>query len=90
MNLIFNEKLKPKPVTGAYKYSVHWVEGGSKLKYLSGSMYHNKDFSFKDFVFKLKNLDNLLYNFEKFKQFYIYNYLISYVLKKVINYIKRN
>ena len=90
MSLIFNKKLKPKPVTGAFKYSVHWVEGGSKLKYLSGSMYHNKDFSFKDFVLKLKNLDNLLYNFEKFKQFYIYNYLISYVLKKVINYIKRN
>ena len=56
MSLIFNEKLKPKPVTGAYKYSVHWVEGGSKLKYLSGSMYYNKDFSFKDFVFKVCGL----------------------------------
>lgn len=88
MKMIFNKKLEPKSVTGAYKYSVHWVEGGSKLKYLSGSMYHNKDFRFNNYLFKLTGLDYILYNFEKFKQFYIYNYLISYLFKKLTNYLK--
>lgn len=85
MRLVFKKNLKPKSIIGAYKYSVHWVDGGSKLKYLSGSMAHNKEFKFKSFSFKLNSFDILLYNYEKFKQFYIYNYLISYLLKKTFN-----
>ncbi len=90
IKLLFLRGLKPKSIIGAYKYSVHWVDGGSKLKYLSGSIAKKLVFKFKDFEFKFNYFDKFIYFIEKFKQFYIYNYLISYVLKKFINYFKRN
>ena len=88
MRLVLKKNLKPKSIIGAYKYSVHWVDGGSKLKYLSGSMANNEEFKFKNFTFSFKGLDVLLYKYEKFKQFYIYNYLISYLFKKTLSILK--
>ena len=84
MKLVFKKNLKPKPVIGAYKYSVHWVEGGSKLKYLSGSMKYKQVFKFKNFNFNLNFFDLMFYSFEKFKQKQFYNYLISYMFRKNI------
>tara|TARA_X000000950_G_scaffold285673_1_gene392225 strand:- start:80 stop:1573 length:1494 start_codon:yes stop_codon:yes gene_type:complete len=88
MRLVLKKNLKPKSIIGAYKYSVHWVDGGSKLKYLSGSMANNEEFKFKNFTFSFKGLDVLLYKYEKFKQFYIYNYLISYLFIKTLSILK--
>lgn len=86
--LLFQKVLKPKSIIGAYKYSVHWVDGGSKLKYLSGSIAKKLVFKFKDFKFKFNYLEKLVYFIEKFKQFYIYNYLISYLFNRLLKKFK--
>ena len=51
-------------------------------------MANNEEFKFKNFTFSFKGLDVLLYKYEKFKQFYIYNYLISYLFIKTLSILK--
>ncbi len=83
MELVLDKNLKPKSILGAYKFSNHWAEGGTKLKYLSGSIRDKISFKFKNINFNYGFFDLILYSFEKFKQIYFYNYLISFKLKSL-------
>ena len=78
MKLILNKKLKPKKAIGALKFASFWVEGGYKISYLSGNL--KNGYKFKNLSIKMNFFKKFLYLFEKLKQYYLYNYLISYKL----------
>ena len=82
MKLILNQTLKPKKRNGAIKFASFWVEGGYKLKYLTGSMRYG--YRYKSETLRLTGIDKLYYYIEKFKQLYLYNYIISFKLSKII------
>ena len=69
---------------GAIKFASFWVEGGYKLKYLTGSMRYG--YKYKSETLRLKGIDKLYYYIEKLKQLYLYNYIISlwYVYKFIM------
>ncbi len=87
MRLIFDENLKKKGRYGAFKFASFWVEGGFKLKYLTGSMLNG--YKFKNQVLRLNGFQKWTYYYEKIKQLFVYNYIISFklskILKKIIN-----
>ena len=78
MKLILTKNLKPKKVTGALKFASFWVEGGYKIRYLSGNL--KNGYKYKNLSIKMNLFKKFLYLFEKLKQYYLYNYLISYKL----------
>ena len=76
--LILTKKLKSKKVIGALKFASFWVEGGYKISYLTGNL--KNGYKYKNISIKMCFFKKFLYLFEKFKQYYVYNYLINYKL----------
>ena len=76
--LILSKNLKPKKITGALKFASFFVDGGYKISYLTGNL--ESGYKYKNLTIKKGFFKNFFYLFEKFKQYYVYNYLISYKL----------
>ena len=76
--LILKEQLKPKKLIGSLKFASFWVEGGYKIKYLKGNL--KIGYKFKNSPIRISYFEKIIYLFEKFKQYCVYNYLISYKL----------
>ena len=58
------------------------MEGGYRIKYLTGSMRHG--YQFKKESLRLAGMEKWQYYIEKFKQLYLYNYIISFKLSKIL------
>lgn len=82
LKLILNKNLKPKNKNGAIKFASFWVEGGYKIKYLTGSMRYG--YQYKKESLRLVGMEKWQYYIEKFKQLYLYNYIISFKLSKIL------
>lgn len=83
MKLLLKKNLKPRSISniGALKYAAFWVLSGLSFRYFEGSM--KNGYKFKNTKLKFRIADLFIYSLGKFIQYYIYNYLINFKLRKI-------